>query len=983
MISTDVLFDGLCAWHRSRVPFATLGFNESAVSLLAACNVFPTAWTTRRNANDLSLVSSCCTVSVSCSSCKQQSTLFEDELEALRRLGPQSCGLLTAMSSSVEDNATQMPRRALSATSKQDNAKINELLARAHREGCVFRGLLPLMLLLHPNSLSPVNSLAVWARCAARQLGLHPSSSAATPSNPAAKPPKQRMLMPFGTPPRRLLNDIERTYRYLGAAHHLLYAGSNISEHILSVIFPPLATKRGRAEGKCDDEGRQSLEVRTRWHLCVLFQLYGYTLEEGDGECIEMLEAEAEDLTVSWTSSGPSAASKIQARCGFALRCRYCAGVPHTTIHSVMSQPAATAAAIATTTVGELNVVVDGSMAEVQERVLPSVARGDEATEEPLGALLPQVTSVAPQQHDENAAPGFQERPVSQGAFTEETENISGIPERQTTTFSYTFSAQAAMSGHCACCVWKRLFVDPVLGSSGAPQRPMTFSFSLTDGITADAEDLGEEAGNLLGRVPDAALSEEAGFERGGLASSNALSSVEQINRQHDTLTLVFDLSEVERMISCWRVSEEVDTRFRAAYETHPLDAFPFEKSAWWTTTSNDPTTAQEMERFLQTLATKDAASEASCVTTPPSPVSCFYDPCLECLVHGAPAVEEVVRLAEKVLTPRVPKLSSHTTFSAAWGTLLVEAKSLLHPPIEGRTADCPAILKSICDTLALQSQSVREMLSHHDRMDTLVSTALSLLYADVLPGVTRHDGMGYVVTPPAHTSGMALAEEEKRNVDSYVVQLKEAVARYKIRSVQPPPARAAVKKLAQPPPPPTRPPLQQQSHSSAAARHPAPTAFQAHQPHLLPVPERVGYRASGPLPLVLKGNAAILESPPMLKQSSFQHERPSGGVLADPALLLGSGLMRPVPLVGQALGGQKPVFGTPPSAGSATSSILGSSTASGGGFGNSCGSGGILDGGMPPPPQQPLQQRRRRGGGRGRGGRGRGVRGRGVRGRG
>ena len=329
------------AWHAdSPSSLDWIRRNEYAVTFLAASNLQPLRFefdasatvSPRSNLHNPCVSAGAVTASspttlqlvVHAPCCGISTALTEDEqltLAQLPRLLPFPAST-TATSTATHESSNGVADLPASLTLLGCQQRIvGGLLARAHRDGCVWRDAAlgntctgeqrreascsVRQLLLGGPSLSITDASLVRAFCAA--VALQPAAGGGTSglNNGASGKDgsaRGRYLLPRGTPPSAVRRWMEGTVRVLGSSTvssegdpcnseedksccghlaHLRYTGSNVNDRILRLFFA--AQKRARADSaagdaaasRADDSGVATEVIME--YMGLLMGLYGYT----------------------------------------------------------------------------------------------------------------------------------------------------------------------------------------------------------------------------------------------------------------------------------------------------------------------------------------------------------------------------------------------------------------------------------------------------------------------------------------------------------------------------------------------------------------------------------------------------------------------------------------------------------------------------------------------------------------------------------
>ncbi|CCW71449.1 unnamed protein product [Phytomonas sp. Hart1] len=158
--------------------------------------------------------------------------------------------------------------------------------------------------------------------------------------------------------------------------------------------------------------------------------------------------------------------------------------------------------------------------------------------------------------------------------------NIS--QQRCPSVITMSFSVREPLNGHRNWCPWKTLFLDVVLmglrgddegnEAKAAPLRWVYMDFSITNSNESGKGDFEsvEHSVKLPTLFPGTAFKCAGDHNAGEAEPHNKINDIELNKQDRNTLRFQLVLSEMERLITVWRVSEDIEKRFRYSYLLNP-----------------------------------------------------------------------------------------------------------------------------------------------------------------------------------------------------------------------------------------------------------------------------------------------------------------------------------------------------------------------------------------------------------------------------
>ncbi|CCW60904.1 unnamed protein product [Phytomonas sp. EM1] len=693
MFSLDSFFARIRQWHNSKDSIAFLGYSELALFFLSSSNLAPRAWVTQldcyqdthrgpKRRSDrvgdrvvglpifshihLAVVAACC---------QKVTILTNDELVSLvvfsrtpfigSILLTDSCEDGKYASDEENDGKGGGPTEECYRSGLTEPMRIakclDDLLRRAHRADCVWRGRRPLQMLFGTDpSLRLSESTVVRARCAAVKVRLVVPSGKAEGASSGGSKPRLRFLLPRATPPGRLGREAQDSVRRLVSPSPppLSYVGSNTNERILNLFFPSRPSKGGKrdreeggrgptaaADSPLSESGFQELSANRLRGVCLLLHLHGYILE-GQGEMsaplpsivgrdtVEALEGflaatdwdgteqelggtSNEDATEKDQMNGEKESTEQLHTLlgGWHFRCSFCAGKPPVRIDRItlpepedsVQTPSKTVQECTSEPIqpdespaqpaGEDETKRDrenGCAGEVQDTHSHDSEDANSASNEdhqdPSGdeskGENPAEVDVVDPAHEcsiqtEQDCNGHSPTP-------EAIENVSYRPpftpkQRHPSIITVSLSAREPLNGHRDWCPWKNLFLDVVLkGQSGGgegddaqviPPRLVYMDFSVSNSSEGGKGSFVSEEHSAKLSLPSSGEASECSRDHDAGEPEPPKKIDDGAKKEHvkDTLRFQLTFTEIERLITVWRTSEDIERRFRYSYLVNPF----------------------------------------------------------------------------------------------------------------------------------------------------------------------------------------------------------------------------------------------------------------------------------------------------------------------------------------------------------------------------------------------------------------------------
>lgn len=450
------------------------------------------------------------------------------------------------------------------------------------------------------------------------------------------------------------------------------YRGSNIADRILQLLFQPKRERCGASDESGSGAGGEINEEVVTQFACLLMALYGYSMDVDPSQSppksprrivedtftmsMDVEEQEAAELQ---KQSGPTrcierreeremSATNYLASLGKRLRCRYCAHLPPMRLlreliktvelpaeadlldEEARSTSSAQSPPFPSPPVEERQPevpadVAAGQVAEaaddgVECRGGSNTAGGLPSMQQGEWTLKDGCTSTSGEEVEEMVENEGNTEVDSSCSSQERLRRLYSVQATVKSTLIITFTRRPTASpSHCSCCPWNHLFLEQVIDSDAlAAERYMDFYWMVDkDDFSSETENRGDADDN------EEDVSPTSNFKTSSESLSNSFSKADSRIRDssseatdvasvsHEQIVVLrFVLSEVERLITCWRLSDEAEATRPAAYQDHPL--WPTWRHAAALQPIHMEPDGGVVETYLKELETKALASVAA-----------------------------------------------------------------------------------------------------------------------------------------------------------------------------------------------------------------------------------------------------------------------------------------------------------------------------------------------------------------------------------